>query len=226
MRFAIVLLIGLAAGTFPLTPTIQPTDNLATGTVRQAASMPARASYSAAKAACPTSLSLTAIAASVGRKTATMTSACGYRTGDQSRTTLRIPKRQACGAGDRQLQLQQRGEIGEPGERRKLIANALKSLGFELIGGGAQLTSTRRIRRRGAELRQSASGRRCYYAGHGLGLRGTNYLVPVNANPTREADLDFQMLSCSMSAATSTGRHAHFLCDPFRRQCRSGRYRR
>jgi uncharacterized caspase-like protein len=33
-----------------------------------------------------------------------------------------------------------------------------------------------------------------YYAGHGLQLRGTNYLVPVSANPAREADVDFQMV--------------------------------
>ena len=38
-----------------------------------------------------------------------------------------------------------------------------------------------------------------YYAGHGLGLRGTNYLVPVSANPTREADLDFQMVDVEVA---------------------------
>lgn len=37
-----------------------------------------------------------------------------------------------------------------------------------------------------------------YYAGHGVQVRGTNYLVPVNANPMREADVDFQMLDVSL----------------------------
>src|SRR5207244_6403829 len=32
-----------------------------------------------------------------------------------------------------------------------------------------------------------------YYAGHGLQVRGTNYLVPVGANPAREADVDFEL---------------------------------
>jgi len=33
-----------------------------------------------------------------------------------------------------------------------------------------------------------------YYAGHGVQVRGANYLVPVSANPARESDVDFQML--------------------------------
>ena len=37
-----------------------------------------------------------------------------------------------------------------------------------------------------------------YYAGHGLQVRGANYLVPVGANPTREADIDFQMLDSNL----------------------------
>jgi uncharacterized caspase-like protein len=37
-----------------------------------------------------------------------------------------------------------------------------------------------------------------YYAGHGVQLHGTNYLVPVNANPTREADVDFQMVDVAL----------------------------
>ena len=32
-----------------------------------------------------------------------------------------------------------------------------------------------------------------YYAGHGLQVNGANYLVPVDANPTRETDLDFEL---------------------------------
>jgi hypothetical protein len=37
-----------------------------------------------------------------------------------------------------------------------------------------------------------------YYAGHGLQIHGANYLAPVDANPTREADLDFQMLDANL----------------------------
>lgn len=37
-----------------------------------------------------------------------------------------------------------------------------------------------------------------YYAGHGVQVRGSNYLVPVGANPTREADVDFQMVDVNV----------------------------
>ena len=37
-----------------------------------------------------------------------------------------------------------------------------------------------------------------YYAGHGMQVSGANYLVPVTANPTREADVDFQMVDVEL----------------------------
>jgi uncharacterized caspase-like protein len=37
-----------------------------------------------------------------------------------------------------------------------------------------------------------------YYAGHGVQVRGENYLVPINANPTREVDVDFQMINSNL----------------------------
>ena len=37
-----------------------------------------------------------------------------------------------------------------------------------------------------------------YYAGHGVQVSGSNYLVPVSANPTREADVDFQMVDVNL----------------------------
>ncbi|HME27876.1 MAG TPA: hypothetical protein VKI44_42250, partial [Acetobacteraceae bacterium] len=37
-----------------------------------------------------------------------------------------------------------------------------------------------------------------YYSGHGLPVQGVNWLVPVDANPTRAQDLDFQMLDADL----------------------------
>ncbi len=37
-----------------------------------------------------------------------------------------------------------------------------------------------------------------FYAGHGVQVSGANYLVPVNANPVREADVDFQMVDVNV----------------------------
>jgi uncharacterized caspase-like protein len=93
--------------------------------------------------------------------------------------------------------------LANPANDAKLMANALKSLGFELIGGGAQLDLDKAgfdavVQSFGNQL-QGADVGLFYYAGHGLGLRGTNYLVPVNANPSREADLDFQMVDVEVA---------------------------
>jgi hypothetical protein len=95
------------------------------------------------------------------------------------------------------------GRLANPANDARLIASALKSLGFELIGGGAQLDLDKAdfdaaVQNFGNQL-QGADVGLFYYAGHGLGLRGTNYLVPVSANPTREADLDFQMVDVEVA---------------------------
>ena len=37
-----------------------------------------------------------------------------------------------------------------------------------------------------------------YYAGHGMQVQGTNWLVPTDANPTRAQDLDFQMVNAEL----------------------------
>jgi hypothetical protein len=35
-------------------------------------------------------------------------------------------------------------------------------------------------------------------AGHGVQVNGSNYLMPIGANPTREADVDFQMVDINL----------------------------
>jgi len=45
---------------------------------------------------------------------------------------------------------------------------------------------------------QGASVAFFYYAGHGVQVRGANYLVPVSANPTKETDVDFQMVNADL----------------------------
>jgi uncharacterized caspase-like protein len=91
--------------------------------------------------------------------------------------------------------------LANPGSDARLMADTLRSLGFDLVGGGAQLDLTesnfRRVQRFGAQLQGSDVGL-FYYAGHGVQIRGSNYLVPVDANPTREADADFQMLNTNL----------------------------
>src|ERR1700747_266742 len=68
-----------------------------------------------------------------------------------------------------------------------LMASTLKTLGFRLVGDGAQIDHDKTafdnaVRAFGSQL-QGADVALFYYAGHGLQVRGTNYLVPVGANP-------------------------------------------
>jgi hypothetical protein len=83
-----------------------------------------------------------------------------------------------------------------------LIAETLGRLGFTLVGGGAQVDLDKPnfdavIQRFGNQL-VGADVALFYYAGHGIQIRGTNYLVPVTANPTRETDVDFQMVDVAL----------------------------
>jgi hypothetical protein len=84
----------------------------------------------------------------------------------------------------------------------RLIAGTLKELGFELVGGGPQTNldkagMTRAVQEFGRAL-AGADVALFYYSGHGLQVEGVNWLVPVDANPTRPQDLDFQMLDADL----------------------------
>jgi formylglycine-generating enzyme required for sulfatase activity/uncharacterized caspase-like protein len=92
--------------------------------------------------------------------------------------------------------------LDNPRNDARLIADTLKSLGFTLVGNDAQLDLDkpgldRAVRAFGTQL-AGADVALFYYAGHGVQVRGANYLVPVDANPTREADVDFQMLDTNL----------------------------
>jgi hypothetical protein len=83
-----------------------------------------------------------------------------------------------------------------------LMAETLSSLGFTLIGGSAQLDLDKPaldtdVQNFGRQI-QGADVALFYYAGHGVQVNGSNYLVPVGANPTREADVDFQMVDINL----------------------------
>jgi uncharacterized caspase-like protein len=92
--------------------------------------------------------------------------------------------------------------LDNPVNDARLMANTLTGLGFTLIGGGPYLNVDKTafdnaVQRFGQEL-QGADVGLFYYAGHGMQVRGANYLVPVGANPAREVDVDFQMLDANL----------------------------
>ncbi len=92
--------------------------------------------------------------------------------------------------------------LDNPRNDAVLMADTLGGLGFTLIGGRAQLDLDKSaldnaVQNFGRQV-QGADVALFYYAGHGVQVSGSNYLVPVNANPTREADVDFQMVDINL----------------------------
>lgn len=92
--------------------------------------------------------------------------------------------------------------LNNPRNDAGLIAETLRKVGFTLIGDRAQLdldkpTFDKAIQTFGNEL-IGADVALFYYAGHGVQIRNVNYLVPVSANPVREADVDFQMVDVNL----------------------------
>jgi Caspase domain/Domain of unknown function (DUF4189) len=92
--------------------------------------------------------------------------------------------------------------LDNPRNDAVLMADTLGGLGFTLIGGRAQLDLDKSaldtaVQNFGRQV-QGADVALFYYAGHGVQVNGANYLVPIGANPTREADVDFQMVDINL----------------------------
>jgi hypothetical protein len=87
--------------------------------------------------------------------------------------------------------------LNNPANDARLMVDTLRTVGFAIVGDGAQIDVDKAgfdkaVRTFGRQL-QGAEVGLFYYAGHGLQVRGADYLVPVNANPVREADLDYEL---------------------------------
>lgn len=109
--------------------------------------------------------------------------------------------------------------LDNPRNDAELIAQTLVRLRFELVGDKAlldlnQAEFAETVKHFSEVLHRERAAKRSvvalfYYAGHGLQVRGDNYLLPVDANPTREGDIDFQTLNVNVvlrqmeSAATA-----------------------
>jgi hypothetical protein len=100
-------------------------------------------------------------------------------------------------------------QLDNPKNDARLMAETLRGLGFALIGDAAQIDLDKAgfddVLQKFGNLLIGADVALFYYAGHGVQLRGNNYLVPVNANPAREADVLFQMVDTSLVLAAMEG---------------------
>jgi hypothetical protein len=90
-----------------------------------------------------------------------------------------------------------KGPEGAAGNAR-IVSAALQSAGFTLAGGAALIdldkaSLDRAVQDFGRQI-TDADVALVYYAGHAVQLRGSNFLVPIDADPTKETDIDAQML--------------------------------
>ena len=84
------------------------------------------------------------------------------------------------------------GPLDNPVNDATDIAAALQALGFDVIRGtDTNLIQMRRlIREFGEKLAQQKGIGLFYYAGHGVEVRGRNFLVPVDAEIAREVETE------------------------------------
>jgi uncharacterized caspase-like protein len=93
------------------------------------------------------------------------------------------------------------GALRNPANDAKLMARTLKQLGFEVMLAidADQKTMKRHIRDFGAAL--TAAGPDAvglfYYAGHGIQVGGTNYLLPIGAEIRGEGDVELEAISAN-----------------------------
>ena len=92
-------------------------------------------------------------------------------------------------------------QLPNPSADARLMSDTLLSLGFFVVGGGAQINLDKTglddaLRKFGTEL-IGADVALFYYAGHGVETHGLNYLVPVDAHPADEGDVFAQMVGMS-----------------------------
>ncbi|QDP23288.1 caspase family protein [Bradyrhizobium cosmicum] len=78
-----------------------------------------------------------------------------------------------------------------------VMARTLKEAGFDIVDSRHDLSAldTRRVLREFADATRGADIAVVYYAGHGIEVEGSNYLIPVDARLERDTDVFDEALS-------------------------------
>jgi uncharacterized caspase-like protein len=81
--------------------------------------------------------------------------------------------------------------LANPGNDSARIAATLKDAGFDIVDSRRDLPAaeTRRVLRDFADRARDADIAVVYYAGHGIEVDGSNYLIPVDARLERDTDI-------------------------------------
>jgi TPR repeat protein len=78
----------------------------------------------------------------------------------------------------------------------KAVRDALSRIGFEIyFGANLKRIETEELLKRFYRAADGASVSLFYYAGHGLQLAGSNYVVPIDANLTAVSDIQLQAMN-------------------------------
>lgn len=101
-------------------------------------------------------------------------------------------RRVALVIGNTNYQAQSR--LMNPGNDANLIASSLRAAGFQQVIVKNDLTQNQLLRaiRDFAEVADKADWSVVYYAGHGIGYNGANYMIPVDARLKADRDIDIE----------------------------------
>jgi uncharacterized caspase-like protein len=94
------------------------------------------------------------------------------------------------------------GPLKTPVNDARGVTQTLRNLGFEVTHKEnlTQNSMKRAIREFGAKLRQGGVGL-FYYAGHGVRVGDDNYLIPVDATPTSEEEVEYDAVNAGLVLA-------------------------
>lgn len=87
--------------------------------------------------------------------------------------------------------------LANPVNDGSVMAKTLKEAGFDIVDSRHDLSAldTRRVLRDFADATRDADIAVVYYAGHGIEVEGSNYLIPVDARLERDTDVYDEALS-------------------------------
>jgi Caspase domain len=123
------------------------------------------------------------------------------------------------------------GPLANPLNDIRLVADALKSVGYEVLHpteNASRIDMLRAIYGFASALKDAGPDAVgfLYYSGHGLATAGENYLVPIDVTEPSTLQPPLQSRACSTPCAGSSRQsrvaearssiHAHFGCEPTR----------
>lgn len=125
------------------------------------------------------------------------------------------------------------GALSNPPNDARLMAGTLRELGFEVIEkiDASQKTMKRAVRDFGTLLQNGGDDvvGLFFYAGHGVQVKGANYIIPVDAQIDKEGDVDIEAIDANsvMAMMEHSGAGLNFVIldacrnNPFSRGFRS-----